>query len=99
MSNTIKKDTIHAKGFDIGIYTTDYENEYILKQFTEKLKEYYYNKNTIFIKVNPNIIISQIDNKTFDKTYNNKKNIMYNLTSYNYKKLRDNLYFESQLPR
>ena len=23
------KDTIHAKGFDIGIYTTDYENEFI----------------------------------------------------------------------
>lgn len=26
---TIKKETIHAKGFDIRIYTTDYENEYI----------------------------------------------------------------------
>ena len=25
----IKKDTIHAKGFDIRIYTTDYENEFI----------------------------------------------------------------------
>ena len=29
MTNTIKKDIIHAKGFDIGIYTTDYENEFI----------------------------------------------------------------------
>ena len=29
MSDTIKKDTIHAKGVDIGIYTTDYENEFI----------------------------------------------------------------------
>ena len=29
MSDTIKKDTIHAKGFDIGIYTMDYENEFI----------------------------------------------------------------------
>ena len=29
MSNTIKKDTIHAKGFDIGIYTSDFENEFI----------------------------------------------------------------------
>ena len=29
MANTIKKDIIHAKGFDIGIYTTDYENEFI----------------------------------------------------------------------
>lgn len=29
MANNIKKDVIHAKGFDIGIYTTDYENEFI----------------------------------------------------------------------
>lgn len=29
MAKTIKKDTIHANGFDIGIYTTDFKNEYI----------------------------------------------------------------------
>lgn len=29
MVDKIKKDVIHAKGFDIGIYTTDYENEFI----------------------------------------------------------------------
>ncbi|MBO4728350.1 MAG: KilA-N domain-containing protein [Spirochaetaceae bacterium] len=29
MAEKIKKDIIHAKGFDIGIYTTDYENEFI----------------------------------------------------------------------
>ena len=29
MAKTIKKDTIHANGFDIGIYTTDFENEYL----------------------------------------------------------------------
>ena len=29
MANTLKKDTIHAKGFDISVYTTDYENEFI----------------------------------------------------------------------
>ena len=29
MGKAIRKDTIHAKGFDIGIYTTDYENEFI----------------------------------------------------------------------
>ncbi len=29
MDKNIKKDTIHAKGFDISIYTYDYENEYI----------------------------------------------------------------------
>ncbi len=29
MSKSVKKDTINAKGIDIGIYTTDYQNEYI----------------------------------------------------------------------
>ncbi len=29
MAKTIKKDIIHANGFDIGIYTTDFENEYL----------------------------------------------------------------------
>ena len=29
MAANVKKDTIHAKGIDIGIYTSDYENEYI----------------------------------------------------------------------
>lgn len=29
MAKDIKKDIIHAKGYDIGIYTADYENEFI----------------------------------------------------------------------
>ena len=29
MAEDIKKDVIHARGFDIGIYTIDYENEFI----------------------------------------------------------------------
>ena len=29
MPKTIKKETIHARGIDIGIYTTDFENEFI----------------------------------------------------------------------
>ena len=29
MPKVIKKETIHAKGIDIGIYTTDFENEFI----------------------------------------------------------------------
>ena len=29
MADKINKDIIHAKGYDIGIYTTDYENEFI----------------------------------------------------------------------
>lgn len=80
-------------------FLLDYENEYILKEFTEKIKEYYYNKNVIFIKVNPNIIIGEYNIKEKEITYNNNKNITNLLINNDYKKLKDNLYFESQLPR
>lgn len=29
MAKKVIKETIHAKGFDISIYTTDFENEFI----------------------------------------------------------------------
>ena len=29
MAKAVKKDTIHAKGLDIGIYTYDFKNEYV----------------------------------------------------------------------
>ena len=29
MPANLKKETIHANGYDIGIYTTDYENEFV----------------------------------------------------------------------
>ncbi|MBQ8902064.1 MAG: peptidoglycan bridge formation glycyltransferase FemA/FemB family protein [Bacilli bacterium] len=80
-------------------FLIDYSNEYLVNKFTEALKEYYYNKNVIFIKLNPNLPISEIDNKTFDVTYNSNKEIAFTLNRYNYKKLKNNLYFESQLPR
>ena len=35
------KDTIHAKGIDIGIYTTDFENEYISLTDIAKYKSNY----------------------------------------------------------
>jgi len=80
-------------------FLVDYNNEYILQSFTEKLKEYYYNKDTIFIKVNPNLPIGEIDKNSFNTNYNNNYNLINTLEKYNYKRLKDNLYFEAQLPR
>ena len=80
-------------------FLIDYNNEYLVNKFTEALKDYYYNKNVIFIKLNPNLPIGQINNQTFDVTYNNNKELTYLLNGYNYKRLKNNFYFESQLPR
>ncbi len=80
-------------------FLIDYDNPELVTIFTEELKKYYADKNVIFIKVNPNLIIGEIDNKTYEITYNANKNIINTLTTNGYKKLADNLYFEAQLPR
>ncbi len=79
-------------------FLVDYENSYLVSTFTEKLKKYYYNKDVIFIKTNPNIVVGEINPTNFETTHYNK-DITSMLSSNGYKKLKDNLYFESKLPR
>lgn len=80
-------------------FLIDYNNEILVNNFTNALKKYYYEKNVIFIKINPNVKVNEIDNKTYEKLYNHNEDIIYTLTNSGYKKLKDNLYFEAQLPR
>lgn len=78
-------------------FLLDFENDELLTTFTIKLKEYYSKKNVIFIKINPNIAIGEID-KEYTTFYNPKRNIPYALDRLNYNKLKNNLYFEASLP-
>lgn len=80
-------------------FLIDYENTQLLNNFTNELKKYYYKKNVIFIKVNPNIKINEIDNKNFNIIPTEYSHITNNLINCGFKKLKDNLYFESMLPR
>ncbi len=81
------------KGFII-----DYFDQNLLKKFTEKIIDFYKRK-LIFIKINPEIAVAEINIKTFEKTYNQNIEIKNNLIDLGYVKLKDNLYFESQIPR
>ncbi len=80
-------------------FLLDYNDISLVKEFTEQIKNYYYEKNVIFIKINPNVPIGKINTEDFLITYNDNKNIIDTLTNNGYKKLADNLYFEAQLPR
>jgi peptidoglycan pentaglycine glycine transferase (the first glycine) len=80
-------------------FILDYFNQSLLKAFTEKIKEFYDKKNVIFIKINPEIAIAEIDSVSKSKTYNWNSQIKDFLDDLNYLKLKDNLYFESCLPR
>lgn len=80
-------------------FLIDYSNILLLTNFTNDLKEYYKNKGVSFIKINPEIAIGEVDNKTFQTTYNVNYNLINNLENSGYTKLKDNLYFEAMLPR
>lgn len=82
------------KGFII-----DYFNKKLMKNFTDDLITYYKKKHLAFIKLNPEIAICEVDSKTGKKEYNTNIEIKDTLIDLGYVKLKDNLYFESMIPK
>lgn len=80
-------------------FLIDYSNINLLKDFTDKIKDYYKNRNFAFIKINPEIAISKLNKKTNNFEYNENYNLIDNLLNCGYKKLKNNMNFESLLPR
>ncbi len=80
-------------------FLIDYNNENLLNIFVEEVKKYYESKKVIFIKLNPNLPIGEVNTENFNTSYNENYHIKDILTQHNFKKLADNMYFEAQLPR
>lgn len=81
------------KGFLMDYFDTD-----LINIFSQKIKEYY-TKRLVFIKINPEIAISEINKKTKLTNYNQNIIIRDHLKEAGFSKLKDNLYFESIFPR
>lgn len=95
----IKKEKSIKYGYAPRGFILDYFNQELLSSFTEELIKYYRKRHICFIKINPEIAISEVDPKTGVKTYNWNYDIKEILENNGYYKLKDNLYFESILPR
>ena len=81
-------------------FLVDYYDSELLKTFTKKIKEYFFKKGFAFIKINPEITYSTIDFDNKSKLVNSRnKRLLTELKSLGYDKLKDNLYFESLLPK
>ena len=80
-------------------FLIDYSNNYLLEDFTNKIKEYYKNRNFAFIKINPEIAIAKLNKDTMNFEYNENYKIIDMLTKNGYKKLKNNMNFEALLPR
>ena len=83
------------RGFLIDYYDTE-----LLTEFTKKIKEFFIKKRFVFIKINPEITYAKIDFDKKTKMVNAKnKMLVEKLKELGYDKLKDNLYFESLLPK
>ena len=91
--NHIFKYAYAPKGFLI-----NYKDKKLLNDFTNEIKNYAKNNKIIFIKINPEIPIF-IYNKNFKRRKLSNFEIVETLINLGYIKLKDNLYFESMLPR
>jgi len=70
------------------------------KSFTTAIKKYFSKKGFAFIKINPIITYSEAFPSTNTKNINEMStNLIETLEKNNYKKLKDNVYFESILPK
>lgn len=80
-------------------FLLNYYDENILKTFIEKIKEHYSKKNMAFIKINPEIVVGELDPKTLEYTSNPNARLKTDIQRFGLLKLKDNLYFESMNPR
>ncbi len=81
-------------------FLVDYYDQNLFSMFTKKLKDFFFIKGFAFIKINPEITYSIIDFKNKSKTINKRnKGLINYMKTIGYEKLKDNIYFESVLPK
>ena len=81
-------------------FLVDYQNQSLLDAFTKKVKDFFFKKGFAFIKINPEITFATLDFDNKSKTINTKnKELVAHMKMTGYDKLKDNLYFESLLPK
>lgn len=81
-------------------FIMDYSDYSLIAEFSNKIKSFFLLKNFAFIKINPEIIYSKINTYDKKKIVNSKsKELVSNMRYLGYEKLKNNLYFESMLPK
>lgn len=81
-------------------FLIDYFDEELMSEFTEAMIKFFNKKGFAFIKINPIITYAEINPNDNTKIVNELALKLFDiLEKNNYKKLKDNVYFESILPK
>lgn len=79
-------------------FIIDYRDNSLVKDFTTSLTKYFKINNIVFLKINPNILISEYNKEENKFIFNNNTRFIENLRKNKYQMLKKNKYFESMLP-
>lgn len=80
-------------------YVIDYHNKELLKEFTEKLKEFAKKRKALFIKIDPDFKLHDLDLEGNVLDTNNNEDLVPYLKSLGYKHMGFNKNFENNQPR
>ena len=96
----LKKINIFYKyGYAPKGFLIDYYNKNLLKSFTKELCKYYSKKKVVFIKINPEIFVADIDIDNKQKKVNKNIDISKALESIGYKKIEQANPFMLRIPK
>ena len=93
-----KIDNKHLFGYAPRGFLIDYNDKELVKDFAKTLSKYYKKRNVIFIKINPNIIISKYDKNTNKFFYNDNFRYIDYFKKNKFQELKRSKYFESVIP-
>lgn len=80
-------------------YVIDYKNKDLLKNFTESLKEFAKKRKALFIKIDPDVKLHDLDIEGNIQEENNNEELITYLKTLGYKHLGFNKNFENNQPR
>ncbi len=89
-----KKYAYAPKGFLIDYYNSD-----LLRMFVNDICDYYKEKDFLFIKINPEIIIGNYNRKTLTSNYNQNVKIIDELKTFDFKRRREVTPLDFIMPR
>ena len=93
-----KIDKKYSYGYAPRGFIIDYNDKDLVKDFADALSKYYKRKNIVFIKINPNIIVSKYNKRINEYVDNENIKINNYLKKNKFQELKKNKYFESLLP-
>lgn len=80
-------------------FLLDYQDEKLIKTFIKLLKNYYQKRGYVLLKINPEVIIGKLDNKTGDITPNDQNYLIDTLKNLGFKRRKEAEPFDLLLPR